>query len=117
MEEGRGWNVNEIVFQASNWKTFSPMMRDDFTLFDEYTYTPLPPHVKGGAFPFPITTRYFVDDGRCKKAHLELWKAFTTEKLSFTCDEFDGNHLFFYDVPARAKYMEDLVKKLPPAFQ
>ena len=102
--------------QASNWKTFAPMMRDDFTLFDEYVYTPLPSHLPNGEFPFPIQAKYLVDDKRCKKEHLEMWKAFTSEKLSFTCEQYAGNHLFFYDVPARAKWMEGVIAKLPAGF-
>ena len=41
---------------------------------------------------------------------------FTSEKLSFTVEELPGNHLFFYDVPARAKWMESVIAKLPAAF-
>ena len=29
----------------------------------------------------------------------------------------EGNHLFFYQVPERAKYMEDVVAKLPAEFK
>lgn len=140
--------MNEIVFQGPNWKTFSPMMRDDFTLFDAYEYVPPPPHIKKGEFPVPIHVKYLQKDKRCKKHHLEGWKArngllrnsatrhpapcalcppvhspvrpswqaFTTEKLTFTAEEHEGNHLFFYDVPARAKWMESILAKLPPGF-
>ena len=116
-DEARGWNVNEIVFQPANWKTFAPMMRDDFACFDEYVYTPPPAHLKKGEFPFPITARYFKDDKRCKKEHLSSWIDLTSEKASFSCTEFEGNHLFFYQVPERAKYMEDVVAKLPAEFK
>jgi surfactin synthase thioesterase subunit len=34
--EARTWDVNEVVFQPHNWKTFEKMMRTDFLLFDEY---------------------------------------------------------------------------------
>ena len=112
----RGWNVNEVVFTEANWKTFSPMMRDDFTLFDEYKYAPPPAHV-GAAFPIPIQAKYCTKDRRCKKHHLEKWANFTTLKDSFTCEETPGNHLFFYDVPARAKWMEGVIAKLPKEFQ
>ena len=93
------------------------MMRDDFTLFDEYTYSPPPSHLKKGEFPVPITARYFKADGRCKKSHLMMWQKFTSEKAAFVCEELEGNHLFFYDVPARAKYMEHVISKLPSEFK
>jgi surfactin synthase thioesterase subunit len=112
-EECKGWDVNEIVLVDANWKTFGGMMRDDFTLFDEYTYTPPAPHLAKGEFPIPIKAFYFAKDKRCKKHHLEMWKNFTTEKLAFTLDEMDGNHLFFYDVPARKVWMEKAITKLP----
>ena len=117
MEEARGWNVNEIVFQPANWKVFSGMMRDDFTLFDSYVYTPPPPHLPKGEFPVPIKAKYAESDWRCKKHHLEMWRAFTTEKLTFTTEQTPGNHLFFYDVPARAAWMNSVLKDLPEGFR
>ena len=115
MDEARGWNVNEIVFQAANWKTFAPMMRDDFSLFDTYENAAPPAHLKKGQFPVPIQARFLPDDQRCKKEHLELWREFTSE--SFTNIGMDaGNHLFFYDVPARAAWMESILSKLPAGF-
>lgn len=117
MDECRGWDVNEIVFQASNWKTFSPMMRDDFTLFDSYEYVPPPAHLPKGEFPVPIQAKYLAKDQRCKEKHLQMWKNLTSEKLSFTCTQLEGNHLFFYDVPARLKWMDDVIAKMPDMFK
>ena len=37
-EECRGWDVNEIVFSRAMWSVYHPLMRADFTLFDEYDY-------------------------------------------------------------------------------
>jgi surfactin synthase thioesterase subunit len=115
-EEARGWNVNEILFQDSNWKTFGGMMRDDFTLFDEYVYTPPPSFLPDGEFPIPIIATWFTDDKRSTQKYLELWKAFTTEKGQFQVTEHAGNHLFFYQYPERAKWMEFVIKQLPAGF-
>jgi surfactin synthase thioesterase subunit len=112
-EECRGWNVNEIVFEEPNWKQYSGMMRDDFTLFDSYSFTPPPAHV-GPSFAIPMQARVLSKDCRCKKHHLELWKRFTT--ASFELEEMPGNHLFFYDVPARDEWMKSILKKLPTPF-
>ena len=90
--------------------------RDDFTLFDSYEYAPPPPHLKLGEFPIPVQAKYFTDDARCKKKHLLMWQKLTSEKATFTCEELAGNHLFFYDVPRRATWMESIVKKLPKEF-
>lgn len=37
-EECRGWDVNEAVFSAALWPIYQPLMRADFTLFDEYEF-------------------------------------------------------------------------------
>lgn len=92
------------------------MMRDDFTLFDSYMYTPPPAFLPAGRFPVPLFAYYMEDDRRCKKEHLVQWQAYTTEHLAFTCERTAGNHLFFYDVPARAQWMTSILHKLPAAF-
>ena len=38
MEECVGWDVNDVVFKEPMWSQYSPMMRADFSLFDEYEY-------------------------------------------------------------------------------
>lgn len=38
-EECRGWDVNEVVFSGAMWGTYQPLLRADFTLFDEYNFT------------------------------------------------------------------------------
>lgn len=114
MDEARGWDVNEVVFQPGNWDSFKGMMRDDFTLFDSYDYAPPPAHHANG-FPVPIQAYYAEKDKRIKKHHLEGWKKYTTE--AYSVDITPGNHLFFYDNPARAKFMEAVIAKLPAAFK
>ena len=39
-EECEGWDVNKVVFTPQNWQVYEGLMRDDFTLFDEYEYKP-----------------------------------------------------------------------------
>ena len=36
--ECRLWDVNEAVFNPNVWPTFEPLLRADFTLFDQYTH-------------------------------------------------------------------------------
>jgi len=109
-ENARMWDVNEIALDPNNFKVFGPLMRDDFSCFDEYVYTPLPDCIPSG-FPVPFQVYYAADDKRVKKGHTEGWKKFTSEK----CDVYEavGHHLFFFDVPARAKYMEAAISRLP----
>ena len=113
--ECRQWNVNEIVFDKANWAAFGGMMRDDFTLFDEYTYTPPPAFLPGGQFPFPIEARFLTDDKRCREKHLALWGALTS--AAFHLEECEGNHLFFYNNDHRAAWMRNVLGCLPPSFR
>ena len=58
---------------------------------------------------------YAEKDKRVKKEHVEMWQRYGTG--SFSVEQVPGNHLFFYDVPARATYMQKVVEGLPsPAF-
>ncbi len=38
--ECRLWDVNEVVFRPDVWPTFEPLLRADFSLFDQYTPGP-----------------------------------------------------------------------------
>ena len=106
MDECRGWDVNEIVFQGSNWKTFGAMMRDDFTLFDEYAMG-----IKE-KFDVPIRAFYAESDKKVKKSHVELWRGFTSEKF-LGPEVVPGNHLFFYQYPVRNAWMDSVIQGLP----
>ena len=68
-EECRGWDVNTVVFAPSNWPTYSPIMRDDFTLFDSYVYSPAP-----APLPVPVRAFYAAADKRIKQHHVEEWR-------------------------------------------
>jgi len=109
-ENCKMWDVNEVALVPQNFANFGPMFRDDFSCFDEYEYTPLPECISGG-FPIPIQAYYSDKDKRIKKHHVEGWKKFTSEQ----CDVYEtkGNHLFFFDVPARAEYMEKFISRFP----
>jgi hypothetical protein len=37
-DECRGWDISEVVFTAAMWPTYQPLLRDDFTVFDEYIW-------------------------------------------------------------------------------
>jgi len=38
--ECRLWDVNEVVFRPDVWPTFEPLLRADFSLYDQYTHGP-----------------------------------------------------------------------------
>ena len=37
-DECRGWDISEVVFSPAMWPTYQPLLRADFTIFDEYEY-------------------------------------------------------------------------------
>lgn len=93
-EECRGWNVNEVVFSASMWPIYHPLMRADFRLFDEYVLSPLPGDQGGQVQPFffPIHTFWGTQDKKITTEMVQGWSRFT--KSEFTCTEILGDHLW-----------------------
>lgn len=45
-EECRAWDISEVVFSQGMWGMYQPMLRGDFTLFDEYEFTGPQPGVQ-----------------------------------------------------------------------
>ncbi|GIL69908.1 hypothetical protein Vretifemale_675, partial [Volvox reticuliferus] len=43
-DEVRGWDVNEVVFTPDMWPLYEPILRADFTIFDEYELQPDEPY-------------------------------------------------------------------------
>ena len=46
-DECRTWDINEVIFQPSMWAVYKGLLQDDFNLFDEYSYAPLPAPIIG----------------------------------------------------------------------
>ena len=111
-DECRGWDVNAVVFAPANWGTYSPMMRDDFTLFDAYEHPAA--YATSPAFGCALRCYFAEKDKKVNKEHVEMWQRYGAG--SFSVEQVPGNHLFFYDIPARATYMQKVVAGLPPAF-
>eukprot|EP00854_Cymbomonas_tetramitiformis_P007415 gene7415-8828_t len=88
MDEARGWDVNEVVFREDMWKQFSPLMRHDFYLFDEFQFT----QGDNPPFHFPITTFFATNDKKVSQEMVKGWSKFSTKE--FKCHEIQGHHLF-----------------------
>ena len=113
--EARTWSINEVVFADGNWKTYGPMIKDDFSLFDTYAYEPPPPHLPDGKFDVPIQAYFAKEDHKVVEAHMKPWADFTSS--SFVLERVEGNHLFLYDFPTRAEYMKTVISRLPAGFR
>lgn len=81
MDEARGWDVNEVVFSKDMFGMYGPIMRADFTLFDEYEYG----HAEDPKLPVALTTFYAKND---KKVTQDMVKAWVE-----VCDDVDGPHM------------------------
>ena len=68
-DEARGWDVNEVVFSGDMFPTYGPLMRADFTLFDEYEFT----HAADARLAVPLTTFYATDDKKVTQAMVQSW--------------------------------------------
>ena len=61
----------------------------------------------------PVRAYYAARDKNVKRHHVDGWKRLLAAGTPFSVDEVGGNHLFFYDVPVRAAWMEAVVRGLP----
>ena len=61
----------------------------------------------------PVRAYYAAKDKNVKRHHVDGWKRLLAAGTPFSVDEVGGNHLFFYDVPVRAAWMEAVVRGLP----
>lgn len=110
-EEARGWDVNEMVF-TQLWTTYQPIMRADFSMFDQYEYRREgePP------FSFPLTTYYATWDRRITSAMVQGWQPFTDG--AFELVKVEGHHLFPLGLeeqkPAKTHWLSDIVSRLDP---
>ena len=105
-DECRRWDSNELIFQDSLWEHYGPLMRDDFTLFDEYVYEP-----PQAPFKMPIQAYVAQRDQKVTEKHLRNWAGLTS--AHFSLESVPGHHLFFYDYPVRNEWMDNVIAALP----
>jgi len=103
--ECRRWNINEIVF-THMWSIYHPLLRADFTLFDQYEYQ----HEDKSKFSFPITVYSAKHDGMITPAMCKEWKGQTSETFEFF--EIDGNHMFPLDKKQKSIWLEKIARDL-----
>ncbi|EFN56084.1 hypothetical protein CHLNCDRAFT_145599 [Chlorella variabilis] len=105
-DECRGWDVNELVFSPALWGTYQPLMRADFTLFDEYTHR----HAGAPPFAFPLTAFWGTRDRRIKQHMVQGWSRFTTG--AFQLLEAEGHHLWPLDKAHKAAWLQVVADQL-----
>mmetsp|Transcript_26860 Transcript_26860/g.45783 ORF Transcript_26860/g.45783 Transcript_26860/m.45783 type:complete len:327 (+) Transcript_26860:216-1196(+) len=118
-EECRRWNVNEIVF-THVWSVYHPLLRADFTLFDQYTHqhaTSTTDDAEKKKFNFPMTIFHAKHDGMITQSMCESWKEFIASSSSSSTDfesiEIEnGHHLFPLEKEQKSLWLKLIVKRL-----
>ena len=96
-QECRDWDTNEIIFSVNLWPGLEPLMRADFTIFDQYEYK----RAGEPRFDFPITAFVAKKDKKVTREMVDGWRRFTS--AAFRLHEIDGHHLFPISVPPAKK--------------
>lgn len=105
--ECRDWDTNEVIFSKAVWPGLEPLMRADFTIFDQYKFT----RADDGPFDIPITAFWAKKDKKVTKDMVARWETFTT--CQFTLHTIDAHHLFPISVPeAKKAWLEKVVERL-----
>jgi medium-chain acyl-[acyl-carrier-protein] hydrolase len=128
VEECRGWDISEVVFSPAMWPAYQPLLRADFSLFDEY-----PEHSGGGAngdgngnsdgensgesdsapFAFPLVAFWGTRDRRVTEAHVRGWARLAGGR--FSAEAVDGNHLWPLERGAKAVWLVRVAEELGAA--
>ena len=103
--ECRRWDINEIVF-TQVWDMYHPLLRADFTLFDEYNYN----HGETAKYSFPMTMFSAKDDRMITEAMCNDWKEKTSKRFELV--PIDGHHLFPLDKEQKDVWLKRIVKDL-----
>jgi surfactin synthase thioesterase subunit len=107
--ECRAWDVSDAVFEESMWRLFSPCLRADFKLFDEYIYpqdeglatTVVKRGGGGGGGGGEVVLGWGRRDRRVTREMVAAWTAWVKGgdggndgNVRFTEVEVDGHHLW-----------------------
>jgi surfactin synthase thioesterase subunit len=119
IEECRGWDISEVVFSAAMWPTYQPLLRADFTLFDEYEFGGMEGGDREGegevfADVPKVVAFWGTRDKRVKEHHVKGWEKFLGEGAGgrFELRMIDGNHLWPLDKEAKAEWLQHIVVEL-----
>lgn len=88
--ECRRWNINEIVF-TQIWGVYHPMLRSDFTLFDQYTHE----DDNKKKFAFPVTVYSATDDGAGAGKSIRLKHLSSSQLMAIICFRWIKNRSLY----------------------
>jgi predicted esterase len=100
--ECRGWAINEAVLNTPHlWASFGPMIRADFTLFDECP----PDQAAGGKLPCPVAVCWAREDSRVPEKLALGWQRFAANGHFHVLPPALGHHLFLLDDDLKAAWV------------
>lgn len=108
-EECREWDISEVVFSPAMWPMYQPLLRADFTMFDEYPEVDGSGEAAGGrraawpVFDFPIQAFWGTRDRRVSEEMVMGWSDVTNGE--FRIEEVQGNHLWPLDAAAKKTWL------------
>jgi medium-chain acyl-[acyl-carrier-protein] hydrolase len=108
-DECREWDISEVVFSEAMWGMYQPLLRADFTMFDEYPEDQ-ERRASWPAFDFPIQAFWGTKDRRVTEEMVMGWANVTSG--SFRIERVDGNHLWPLDLKAKKVWLERIVSRL-----
>ena len=116
-EECREWDISEVVFSPAMWPMYQPLLRADFTMFDEYPENDGSEGAGSGTaggrtggrratwpvFDFPIQAFWGTRDRRVSEEMVMGWSDVTSG--AFQIEEVQGNHLWPLDAVAKKTWL------------
>lgn len=104
--ECRRWNINEIVF-TELWSVYHPLLRADFSLFDQYNYDHDEENPK---FTWPLTVFSATSDGMITQSMCKGWQEQTSGK--FVLENLNGHHLFPLQKEQKSIWLGKIAERL-----
>lgn len=93
---------------------YQPLLRADFTMFDEYEFHGEKGGSKKAPFDVPIYAFWGTRDRRVNEKHVMGWSAFTSK--TFQLDAIDGNHLWPLDKASKVAWLQRIVDDVQKIF-
>ena len=109
-EECRGWDIAEVVFSNAMWPTYHPLLRDDFTLFDQYEF--VDSNNEDMIECLYLYTFWGTRDKRVTERYVQAWADLLCPGGEFHCEAVQGNHLWPADKVAKAHWLNRIVQEL-----
>jgi len=104
-DEVRAWGASEVIFSPALWPVYLPVLRSDYSMFDEYAFEGLP-----GRPGTPIVAQWAGDDARITRDLVAGWEGLSAP--GFALERLPGPHMFPLDRDLKRGWLEGVVGHL-----